>query len=187
VSGRCNLLREAFDFPYEEIAGIVDVSEENARQIASRAARRIEDGKPRFEPSIEVREEMADRFLTAFQKGDIEEVLELVAPDVVFVGDGGGKATAIPEPVHGRERVGTLLKAFGNQARRWALTIEPVLVNGQPGAVGRDPQGRITNVVALDIADGAIQAVRSIVNPEKLTHLGQPSELTRLRRSPQRG
>jgi RNA polymerase sigma-70 factor, ECF subfamily len=178
------LLREAFDFPYSEIARIVDVSEANARQIASRASRRVEEERPRFEPSLEVREELAGRFIKAFQHGDIEQVLELVAPDVVFVGDGGGKATAIPAPVHGRDRVGTLLKAFANQARRWSLTIEPRLVNGQPGALARDPQGRITNVVAFDIADGAIQTVRSIVNPDKLAHLGETSELTHPRRSP---
>jgi RNA polymerase sigma-70 factor (ECF subfamily) len=178
------LLREAFDFPYAEIAEIVDVSEGNARQIASRAADRIEDGRPRFEPSLEEREELAERFLSAFERGDIEQVLELVAPDVVFVGDGGGKATAIPEPVHGRDRVGTLLKAFANQARRWSLTLESTLVNGQPGAIVRDPQGRVTNVVCLDIAGGAVQAVRSIVNPDKLSRLGEQSELTRLRRAP---
>jgi RNA polymerase sigma-70 factor, ECF subfamily len=176
------VLHDVFDYGFEEIAQIVERSEENCRQIAVRARRRVEQGEPRFEPSLEQREELARRFFAAFEEGEMDGLVELLARDVVFVGDGGGKATAIPEPVHGAARVGRMLWAFANQARRWQLSLEPAIVNAQPGAIVRDPRGRVVNVVALDIAGGEIQVVRSIVNPEKLGHLGELTDLTRPRR-----
>jgi RNA polymerase sigma-70 factor (ECF subfamily) len=110
----------------------------------------------------------------------MEGLVELLAEDVVFVGDGGGKATALPEPLHGAARVGHLLRAFAIRGRGLRVSIQRATINAQPGAVVRDDQGRVVNVLILDIGDGAIQAVRSIVNPDKLGHLGPVSDVARL-------
>jgi RNA polymerase sigma-70 factor (ECF subfamily) len=178
------VLREVFDYGYDEIAEIIGRSEDNCRQIAARARRRIDAGKPRFEASREVRDGVAERFFDAFESGDVDGLLALLAGDVVFVGDGGGKATSFPAPLYGRERVGHALRAFSNQFRRFNLSIDRVLVNGQPGWIGRDPEGKIINVLSLDIADDAVQALRSVVNPDKLERIGPVSDLTRRRRRP---
>jgi RNA polymerase sigma-70 factor (ECF subfamily) len=173
------LLHDVFDYGFDEIARIVERSVENCRQIAVRARRRVEGRAPRFAPSPQEREKLSERFFAALADGDMDGLVDLLARDAVFVGDGGGKATAIPEPVHGAARIGRMLWAFANQGRRWHVTLERATVNGQPGAIVRDPQGRLVNVLALDVAAGAIQAVRSIVNPEKLGHLGPVTDLTR--------
>jgi len=166
------LLREVFGYGYGEIAEVIGRSEDNARQLAVRARRRLEDRKPRFEASRERREELAERFFKAAEDGDTEGLVEMLASEVVLYGDGGGKAPAVPRPVHGRDRVGKVFAGFMKQFRTFDLTLERLEVNGQPGAAYRDAEGRLVGVAALDIADGRIQAVRSIVNPEKLGHLG---------------
>jgi RNA polymerase sigma-70 factor, ECF subfamily len=176
------LLHDVFDYGFDEIGRIVERSAENCRQIAVRARRRVEERAPRFEPSPEEREALSQRFFAALEEGDMDGLVDLLARDAVFVGDGGGKATAIPEPVYGAARVGRMLWAFANQGRRWKVTLERTAVNGQPGAIVRDPEGRVVNVLTLDIPAGAIQAVRSIVNPDKLRHLGPVTDLTRPRR-----
>ena len=177
------LLHDVFDYGFDEIARIVERSVENCRQIAVRARRRVEEGAPRFEASPEKREELAERFFAALEGGDMDGLVDLLARDAAFVGDGGGKATAIPEPVYGAARVGRMLWAFANQGRRWNVTVQRTIVNGQPGAIVRDPLGRVVTVLALDVGPGAVQAVRSIVNPEKLGHLGPVTDLTRPRRA----
>ncbi|MGZ4165759.1 MAG: RNA polymerase sigma-70 factor [Solirubrobacteraceae bacterium] len=175
------LLHDVFGYRFDEIAAAVGRSEAGCRQIAVRARRRLEPERPRFEVDPHERARIAQQFLTAFRDGDIEELLALVSDDAVFVGDGGGKAAALPEPIHGGDRVAHLLRAFANQNQRLHLTFEPALVNAQPGAVVRDPDGLVVTVLALDIAGGAIQTIRSIVNPEKIAHLGAVSPLTRRR------
>ena len=168
------LLREVFDYGYDEIAGIVRKSEDNCRQIFARARKRIGEGKPRFEVSPRERQELAARFFAAAQQGNLDSLVELLAADAVFYGDGGGKAHAYPRPLGGRERVGKALWSLFKAARMFNASVRVALVNGQPGALSFDADGRLVSVLALDIADGAIQAVRSIVNPDKLAHLGHP-------------
>jgi RNA polymerase sigma-70 factor (TIGR02957 family) len=166
------VLREVFDYPYEQIAGIIRTGEDNARQLVSRARKHVDQGRPRFEASQEQREQLARSFLAAFSTGDLHALEELLAHDVVLHGDGGGKVRAIARPVHGRAKVARMLLAGWRAAEPfggWALS--QVQVNGQPGAVVRDPAGKLIGVVVLDIADGQIQALRSIVNPDKLRHL----------------
>lgn len=165
------LLREVFDYDYDEIAGIVHKSEANCRQLALRARRRVEEGKPRFEASREKREELAWRFFAACQEGDIETLIDLLAADVVIYGDGGGKAAAAPKPIYGRKRAAKALVGFAKQARHYRLSARPAEVNGQPGAVFYRADGRPAWVVSVDIADGLVQSVRSILNPDKLRHL----------------
>src|SRR6266536_2179854 len=174
--------REAFEYGYDEIAQIVDKSEANCRQIFGRARRHIEASKPRFEPSATEREELARRFFAACEQGDMEGLLELLAADAAFVGDGGGKAQAFGEPISGRERIARLLVGLFNRGAQLGARVRPVQVNGQPGGISLDAQGRVINVFTLDVADGRVQAVRSVVNPDKLGHLGPVSDIARLTR-----
>jgi RNA polymerase sigma-70 factor, ECF subfamily len=166
------LLREVFDYGYDEIADVVGKSEDNCRQIAVRARRRIESHKPRFEASRERREELARRFFAAVTEGDTDGLLALLAADVVAYGDGGGKAPAFPKPVYGRDHVARLLfRAAERGLRRGVIGARYVEINGQPGAIFIDPEGRPLAVVTVDIADGLVQTVRAVSNPEKLSHL----------------
>jgi RNA polymerase sigma-70 factor (ECF subfamily) len=168
------LLREVFDYGYDEIADVVGKGEDNCRQIAVRARRQIEAKKPRFEASRKRREELARRFLDAAWKGDAKGLQDLLAADVVAYGDGGGKAPAFPRPVYGRDRVARLL--LGGARGRWqrfgVSGMRSAIVNGQPGALFLDAEGRPLMAVALDIADDQVQTVRAVSNPEKLDHLG---------------
>jgi RNA polymerase sigma-70 factor (TIGR02957 family) len=171
------LLHEVFGYDYKEIADITGKSEPNCRQILARARRHIDEGKPRFEASREQREEVARRFFAAAEGGDMNGLLELLAPDVVSIGDGGGKAWATARPIHGAQQVARFMLGLYRQGPKWGATIELAWVNGQPGAVTHDRDGRVINVFALDIADGMVQAIRSVVNPDKLHHLGPVSDV----------
>jgi RNA polymerase sigma-70 factor (ECF subfamily) len=171
------LLHEVFGYDYAEIAEITGKSEPNCRQIFARARRHIDEGKPRFEASREQRDEVARRFFDAASGGDLNGLLELLAPDVVMIGDGGGKGFARREPLHGPERVARFLLGLFRRALNDRSYAEPALVNGQPGAVAYDAEGRVASVFAIDIADGLVQAIRSVTNPDKLQHLGPTSDL----------
>ncbi len=171
------LLHEVFSYDYAEIAGITGKSEPNCRQIFARARHHIDEGKPRFEASREQRDQVARRFFDAIDGGDLNSLLNLLAPDVVMIGDGGGKGQAVREPTHGAERVARFLLGLFRRAYKEGTYGVPALVNGQPGAVAYDAEGRVASVFALDIADGLVQAVRSVVNPDKLQHLGPTSDL----------
>jgi RNA polymerase sigma-70 factor (ECF subfamily) len=177
------LLREVFEYGYDEIADAVGKSESNCRQILVRARGRIEAGRPRFDASKEERQALADRFFAACNDGDLQGLVDLLTEDVVFVGDGGGKAQALPEPLHGRERVARFLVGLFARGRTLRASVRPAGVNGQPGAVALDADGLVVNVMALDIAAGRIQAIRSVVNPDKLGHLGPVSDVARIDRS----
>jgi RNA polymerase sigma-70 factor (ECF subfamily) len=182
------LLHDVFDYDYGKVAEIVGTSEENARQLASRARGRVQDGRARFDASAERRDELAASFFAAAEEGDFEGLEAMLAEDVELHGDGGGLAPAIKHPVFGRAKVAQMLRNwFGLVGRIEGLGILRVTVNGQPGAKFVDERGKILGVFALDIADGRIQAMRSIVNPEKLAHLGPVGDanelLTRLRDS----
>ena len=167
------LLREVFDYGYEEIADVVGKSEENCRQIAVRARRQIETKKPRFEASRKRREELARRFFDAALRGDEKGLMDLLAADVVAYGDGGGKIPALPRPVYGAERVARALRGGARLRGRLGVSgMRSVSINGQPGALFLDPEGRPVLAVTLDIADDQVQAIRAVGNPEKLRHLG---------------
>jgi RNA polymerase sigma-70 factor (TIGR02957 family) len=171
------LLHEVFGYDYQAIAEITGKSEPNCRQIFARARHHVDEGKPRFETSREQRDEVARRFFDAVGGGDLNRLLNLLAPDVVMIGDGGGKGQARLEPTHGSERVARFLLGLFRRAGKEGTYGQPALVNGQPGAVVYDAAGRVVSVFALDIADGLVQAVRSVVNPDKLQHVGPTSDL----------
>ncbi|MFF2077977.1 RNA polymerase sigma factor SigJ [Kitasatospora sp. NPDC058162] len=173
------LLREAFGYGYPEVAELTGKSEANCRQILARARKHLASGAADPAPAQRRAqgEELARRFFEVAAGGDLAELLGLLAPDVVFHGDGGGKAQAVGKSVAGRERVAHLL-AFGfGRGRELGITLRPALVNGRPGAVSYDAQGRVASVLELDIVDGAIRALHSVSNPDKLGHLGEVSDI----------
>jgi RNA polymerase sigma-70 factor (ECF subfamily) len=177
------LLHDVFSYDYGEIAQIVGKSEANCRQLAARARRHLEAEKPRFEASRKEREELAARFFDAVSRGEVDGLVQLLAADVEVYGDGGGKAPQWGRVIVGADRVSRLFAGLGRQIAELGLRIEAHTVNGQPGAIVRDPEGQVVNVFALDIADGAIQTVRSVINPDKLSHLGPVADAWALARS----
>jgi RNA polymerase sigma-70 factor (TIGR02957 family) len=177
------LLHDVFDYPYDEIARIVGKSEANARQLAARARRHVDSRRPRFEATREQREQLADRFFAAVGDGDVKALEDMLAEDVVLAGDGGGKAPALARALYGARRVARTLVTWGRQGQRFAgATVRRVEVNGQPGAMILDGEDRLISVMALDIAGDRVQVVRSVVNPDKLRHLGPVADLRALLR-----
>jgi RNA polymerase sigma-70 factor (TIGR02957 family) len=177
------LLHDVFDYPFDEVARIVGKSEANARQLAARARRHVDERRPRFEATREQREKLADRFFAAVGEGDVKSLEAMLAEDVVLAGDGGGKVPALARALHGARRVARTLATWGRQAPRFGgATLRRVEVNGQPGAIVLDSEDNVISVMALDIAEGRVQGVRSIVNPEKLHHVGPVADLGALLR-----
>jgi RNA polymerase sigma-70 factor (ECF subfamily) len=166
------VLHDLFDLPYAEIATVVDRSEATCRQIAARARRHVADRRPRFDPPTERRDELVRGFFAALDVGDIAGLEKLLAEDIVFVGDGGGRGPAVKHPVTGSLQVARFLAGMVRVGRRHGLRLEPVAVNGSPGVRVVDPAGRLLNVLSVDFRDGRVAQVRSIVNPDKLRHLG---------------
>jgi RNA polymerase sigma-70 factor, ECF subfamily len=165
------LLREVFDYSYDEVAEIVGKSPDNCRQILARARRHMQEGRRRFEVSREERDEVARRFIAAWEEGETEALVELLAADATIYGDGGGKAPSVPVPLVGAERVAKAIVGWGRQAQEHGLRHRPALVNGELGVVFYDRDGRVVWVSGLEIADGVVVAIRSILNPDKLEHI----------------
>jgi RNA polymerase sigma-70 factor (ECF subfamily) len=174
------LLREVFEYDYREIAAIVERSEENCRQLAVRARRHVEEHRPRFEASNEAREQLATRFFDAVGEGDFGALIDLLAADVVLYGDGGGKVPSLPRPLVGRDPVARLMLGLRQRVQELGVIMRRAEVNGQPGAMFLDRAGRLAYVWTLDIADGQVQTVRSVGNPEKLGHLGPLADVAAL-------
>jgi RNA polymerase sigma-70 factor (TIGR02957 family) len=179
------LLHDVFDYEYPEIAAIVGKSEDNARQLATRARRHVKQRRPRFRTTREQRDELARRFFAAAEHGDLAGLEALLAHDVELTGDGGGKVPALARTLRGRNRVArTLINGIRQAtARLPEMSLRPVEVNGGPGALILDGQQRLIGVWALDIAGGQITSISAIVNPDKLTHLGPVADLSSLLRS----
>jgi RNA polymerase sigma-70 factor (TIGR02957 family) len=165
------LLREVFEYDYDQVGAIVGKSAQNCRQILVRARAHIEEARPRFEVPPRRRDELAERFFAACRDGDLAGLERLLAEDVQFQGDGGGKAPAVRRPVIGRVQVARLVLGLMRQVRHNALRLEPVAVNGQPGARIFDRDGRTVSVLALDIAADRVRGVYNVLNPDKLRHL----------------
>jgi RNA polymerase sigma-70 factor (ECF subfamily) len=170
------LLRDVFDCDYGEIAQVVGKSEMNCRQIFVRCRRHLGTSRARYTTSIQQSQALVGSFLVAAQTGDLQQLVKLLATDVVFYGDGGGKATSLGTPLHGRERVANFLISVFKRGRSCGITQQPVMVNGGPGIVNRDHNGDIVSVVSMDVLGGEIRAVRSVVNPDKLGHIGTVSD-----------
>jgi RNA polymerase sigma-70 factor (TIGR02957 family) len=175
------LLHDVFDYGYAEIAAIVGKTEANVRQLATRARHHVERRRPRYQTTREQRDELARRFFAAAQQGDLDGLEALLAHDVQLTGDGGGKAPALARSLRGSNRVArTLINWMRLATRIPGASFRPVEVNGGAGALILDAEQRLIGVLGLDIADGEITNVSSIVNPDKLTHLGPVADLTSL-------
>jgi RNA polymerase sigma-70 factor (ECF subfamily) len=178
------LLHDVFDYGYPEIATILGKSEANVRQLATRARRHVEQGRPRYRTTREQRDELALRFFQAAEEGDLAGLEALLAHDVELTGDGGGKVPALARSMRGRNRVARTLVTWARMAARVpGVSMRPVEVNGAPGAVFLDAQQRLIGVWALDIAGAEIRSISAIVNPDKLKHLGPIGDYTSLLKS----
>jgi RNA polymerase sigma-70 factor (TIGR02957 family) len=178
------LLHDVFDYDYPQVAEIIGKSQDNVRQLATRARRHVEQHRPRFQTTREQRDELAARFFAAAEQGDLAGLEALLAADVELTGDGGGKVPALARSLHGRNRVArTLITWAGVRRRVPGLSLRPVEVNGGAGAVFLDSQKRLIGVWSLEIAGGQITGIRSVVNPDKLTHLGPVGDFGSLLRS----
>ena len=180
------LLREVFDYSYEDIAQIVEKSEANCRQIFGRARKHLNAHHARFEVSAELNEALVQSFLAAARGGDLDQLVDLLAADAVMCGDGGGKASAVRQALHGRDVIAGFIISLFKRAVPLGATAEPVRVNGGPGIMLRDAQHKVVSVLSFEVADGVIQTLRGVVNPDKLQHLGPVSDLARIPR-PQQG
>jgi RNA polymerase sigma-70 factor (ECF subfamily) len=185
------VLRDVFGFGYPEIASAVGRSEAACKKLAVRARHHMEAGRPRFEADRREGEELAERFFDAIREGDVDGLRELLAADVQIIGDSGGKAPQWGSGIFGAENVARVLAAFVTPFVRIGVVVEPHEVNGQPGAVFRDRDGKVVNTLTLDVLGGRIQTIRAVLNPDKLKHLGPVAdawavlrEASQARRSP---
>jgi RNA polymerase sigma-70 factor (ECF subfamily) len=178
------LLHDVFDYGYPEIAAIVGKSEDNVRQLATRARRYVQQRRPRFQTTREHRDELARRFFAAAERGDLAGLEALLAHDVELTADGGGRVPALARSLRGRIRVAPAVLAWARMAGDVpGASLRPVEVNGGPGGILLDAQQRLMAVLALEITGGRIAGIRSVVNPEKLTHLGPVGDYTALLRA----
>jgi RNA polymerase sigma-70 factor (ECF subfamily) len=166
------VLHDVFGFAFEQVAGVVGRSPAAARQLASRARRRVREEDPvaRFTVDPDEEQAVADRFLSAAQGGDLEALAQLLDPEVVMRADGGGLVQAPRRPIAGRD---TIVKVIANGYRTTpGLTVAAATVNGGPGMLVRDGEGRLVSVAAFAIADGVIKEIDLLAQPEKLAALG---------------
>jgi RNA polymerase sigma-70 factor, ECF subfamily len=159
------VLHELFGYAHDEIAPIVEKSSANCRQILKRARRHVDEERPRFEPSRERREALLARFMAAVRVGDVDGLVGLLAADAVHYADGGGKAPATPLPIYGPAKIARLWAALGTTQGPYELRAADV--NGQPGVVAFDPDGRVLAVLTVDVADDRVQRVWAVANPDK--------------------
>ena len=180
------LLREVFGYDYSEIASITGKTEAACRQTFARSRRRIDEGRPRFETSRAEGDELTALFLAVADGGDMTSLLERLAPDVLFYGDSGGKGEAtFITPLYGREHVAGLIRMQVRRTLQLGASLSAAWVNGQPGVLAHDTDGGLIAVIAFDVLDGQIQAIRVVANPEKLGHIGPISRSWHLRWSEQ--
>jgi RNA polymerase sigma factor (sigma-70 family) len=180
------LLREVFGYGYPEIAEVTGKTEAACRQIFARARRHIDEGRPRFETSREEGEELTGLFLAAARGGDLSSLIQKLAPDVLLYGDSGGLGeVTFAAPLVGRERVAEVVRAQLARTAQLGAELVAAWVNAQPGLVVRDANGDLIAVIALDVLDGQVQAIRTVANPAKLRHLGPVSKTWHLRQSDQ--
>jgi RNA polymerase sigma-70 factor (ECF subfamily) len=166
------VLREVFGYEFADVAAAVGRSEAACRQLLVRARAHVAAGRPRFDVDRRARDELAARFFDAFRDGDVEGLRDVLSADVQLVGDAGGKAPALARTVVGADKVARLLAAVFPRLARIDASLEQREINGQPGAILRDREGRVVITLALDVLGGQVQAIRSVGNPDKLRHLG---------------
>jgi RNA polymerase sigma-70 factor (ECF subfamily) len=161
------LLHEIFGYQYAEIGPIIGKSEAACRQLGKRARDRIATGRPRYQASPGKGERLATEFLRASLDGDFPALLTLMTEDVELIADGGGRATAAPKPIRGRNAVARFLMGIAHMGPE-GWTGVPMPVNGGPGIVARRGDGHPFAVLSLEVMDERITAVRIVLNPDKL-------------------
>jgi RNA polymerase sigma-70 factor, ECF subfamily len=174
------LLHDVFSYGYDETARIVGKSESNCRQLAHRARQHVSEHRPRYEPSPDHRAELASKFFAAVDDGDLDGLVSMLAADATVYGDSGGTRPSWPRPITGADKVGRLMLGLAAQARAAGVTYRPAQVNGQPGVVLVDRDDKLVSVMVLDIADGRVQTVRSVISRDKLRHLGPLADVSGL-------
>jgi RNA polymerase sigma-70 factor (ECF subfamily) len=180
------LLREVFDYPYPEVAEIIGTDVDGARHLVARARTQVRERRPRYHASREQRRELAERFFAAAQGGDLQALEALLTEDVTWHADGGGKVPAVARPVNGRGRVARLLAHGLPLLPRFGGRREVAEVNGQPGALALDAEDRLVGVIGLEVAEGRVQSVHAVVNPDKLQHFDRVGDLGELTRAARR-
>ena len=170
------VLHEVFDMPYDQIAAAVGKSSEAVRQIAHRARRHVTSRRPRMEVNRTEQQRVVERFLAAVTTGDVQGLMDVLAPDVVLVADGGGLAPAVRRPIEGMERVAAFLSRFSQVAP--GAEVATLLINGAVAA-RIDPAGEFNTALAFVVEDGRIARIYVIRNPHKLGRLEEVAELRR--------
>ena len=171
------LLHDVFDYDFEEVGRIVRRTPATCRQHAVRARRFIAENRPRFDTDEAERDELVSRFFAAAKQGDLDGLIQLLAKDVILHGDGGGKVPQWYAPIVGADKVARLFAQMGRQTETLGATFEPHRINGQPGVIFRGPHGGIFSVMSIEVVDGQVATIRSVVNPDKLGHLGPVESL----------
>jgi RNA polymerase sigma-70 factor (ECF subfamily) len=172
------VLREVFDVAYDEIAEAVGKSPAAARQIAHRARAHVAARRPRGVVSPAETRDALEAFQRAAETGDLQRLLDILAPDVVLLGDGGGVVQAVPRPIVGAGKVARVLATGLGRIAAAAASLQPAQVNGYPALILR-LNGEIDTVLAVRIDDGLITGLYAVRNPEKLTHMEQETTLRR--------
>jgi RNA polymerase sigma-70 factor, ECF subfamily len=171
------LLRDVFAYEFDEIATVVGKSSDNCRQLLVRARKRIDERRPRYEASRDQKRELSVRFFAAVDSGDVAGLQTMLAADVTFTGDGGGKAPAVARAIVGVVNVARFMRALSGLGAEMGMVSRPLDVNGEPGMIFTTDDGLILGVLSLDIADGQVQAIHAVINPDKLQHLGPVGDL----------
>ena len=166
------LLREVFAYDYRAIGEVVDRDEAACRQILHRAKARVAERRPRFDGVDERDSALADAFFAALEAGDVDALVDRLADDVVFYGDGGGKAPAIQHPMHGAIAVARFLAGLVRRGSLVGVRFERRSVNGAPALWVRAPDGALLSVLMVEFNDGSAQVIANQLNPDKLAHLG---------------
>lgn len=171
------LLHDVFDYSFDEVGAIVGKSPATCRQHAVRARRFVAENRPRFDADEADRDQLVRRFVAAAGQGDVDGLVELLAANATVYGDGGGKVPQWSAPIVGADRVALLFAQLGRQSERLGATFELHQVNGQPGIVFRGPGGGVFSVMSIEVEGGRVATIRSVVNPDKLRHLGKVESL----------
>ena len=164
------LLREVFDYEYQEVADMLALTESNCRQILKRAKEYVASDRPRFDVSREEQERLLQQFLQTTSHGDMQGLIALLSKDVVLYTDGGGKATAVPNPIFGAEKVARFFTVGGGKFLPKEIVRRFAEINGQPGVVAYH-NGTVFGVLTLGISEGKIGSIYIVRNPDKLTSI----------------
>jgi RNA polymerase sigma-70 factor (TIGR02957 family) len=170
------VLKEVFDFPYEDIAQAVDKSPAAVRQIAHRAREHVAARRPRIDVDHNEQQRVVERFMAAIESGRVQDLLDVLAPDVVLVADGGGQVGAALRPIRGPKTVARLLSRFRSIVPD--AMVAPMTLNGAPGA-RIELDGALNTAISVVVENGRVTRIYSIRNPHKLARLDVPAALSR--------